>query len=288
MATFLPLPGNEALAAALAALTGGAEGLLETRRFPDGETYVRILSKVKAEDVVLVCTLAQPDEKILPLLFAAATARELGARSVRLVAPYLAYMRQDEAFNPGEAVSSRHFARLLSGAFDGLITVDPHLHRYADLSRIYSCATEVVHAAPLLARWIRENVREALVVGPDSESEQWASGIAALAGAPHVVLHKERLGDRDVRLALPPLDRWRDRQPVLVDDIVSSGATLVEAATGIRRAGLERPWCLAVHAMFGPRAAAALARVTKGVLTTNSVAHPSNLFDLAPQIAAAL
>ncbi|WP_164119514.1 ribose-phosphate pyrophosphokinase-like domain-containing protein, partial [Stenotrophomonas maltophilia] len=85
--------------------------------------------------------LAQPNEKILPLIFAAATARELGAARVGLVAPYLAYMRQDRRFNPGEAVTSRQMAHLVSGAFDWMVTVDPHLHRYSDLSEIYSIPT---------------------------------------------------------------------------------------------------------------------------------------------------
>src|SRR6185503_12811188 len=122
---------------------------------------------------IILCTLADPDAKFLPLIFAAATARELGAARVGLVAPYLAYMRQDRRFNPGEAVTSRYVAKLISGAFDWLVTVDPHLHRYGALGEIYTIPTRAIHAAPLMSDWIRRNVPDPLIVGPDSESEQW-------------------------------------------------------------------------------------------------------------------
>ena len=92
-------------------------GAIELRAFPDGETYLRFMSDLSGRTLVIVCTLDRPDEKFLPLLFAAATARELGATKVGLVAPYLAYMRQDRRFKPGEAVTSREVARLVSDAF---------------------------------------------------------------------------------------------------------------------------------------------------------------------------
>ncbi|MGZ8370426.1 MAG: ribose-phosphate pyrophosphokinase-like domain-containing protein, partial [Caulobacteraceae bacterium] len=103
---FLPMPGNDVRAAALALLCGGEVGDMNLRRFPDAETYFRIAQDVADRQVVLVCTLSDPDPKTLPLLFAAATVRELGAKSVGLVAPYLPYMRQDRRFGPGEAVTS--------------------------------------------------------------------------------------------------------------------------------------------------------------------------------------
>jgi len=87
------LPGNEALAAALAANPGAETGALAMRRFPDGETYLRFDSTVRGRRVILACSLHQPDDKALSLLFAAATARELGATRVGVAAPYLGYMR---------------------------------------------------------------------------------------------------------------------------------------------------------------------------------------------------
>src|SRR3546814_2878173 len=94
---------------------------------------MRLHSAVAGCDAAVVCTLARPDDQFLQLLFAARLLRESGARSVQLVAPYLAYMRQDRRFHDGEALTSRQFAQLLSAEFDGLVTVDPHLHRYGNL-----------------------------------------------------------------------------------------------------------------------------------------------------------
>ena len=172
---FIPTPGNEATARALAQSLDAAVGQLELRAFPDGETYLRFDSDLSGRSLAIVCTLDRPNDKILPLLFAAATARELGAVNVGLVAPYLAYMRQDRRFKPGEAVTSREIAQLLSNAFDWLVTVDPHLHRYSSLSEIYRIPTRAVHAASVMAEWIKANVPKALIIGPDSESEQWVS-----------------------------------------------------------------------------------------------------------------
>jgi len=179
----ISLPGNEAMAQALALSLGIELGQVELRKFPDAETYIRLLSDVNERQIVVACTLDRPDDKILSLLFLAATARELGAKRIGLVAPYLAYMRQDRRFNPGEAVTSRQIARLLSDSFDWLATVDPHLHRYSSLSEIYRIPTKVVHAAPLISEWIRKNVETPLIIGPDSESEQWVSAVAKEAGA---------------------------------------------------------------------------------------------------------
>ena len=227
MTMYIPLPGNEAMAAQLAEITNSALGELELRRFPDQETYVRIASDVAGKSVELVCTLARPDPQLPGLLFAAYTARELGATSVGLIAPYLAYMRQDKRFSDGESVSSRHFARLLSGAFDRVVTVDPHLHRIHDLDEVFSIKTKVVHAAPALADWITTHVENPLIIGPDSESAQWVSDVAGRIGAPHLVLSKIRHGDRNVEVTAPGLENWTGYQPVLVQTRLRRGPCTV-------------------------------------------------------------
>lgn len=276
MRIVLPMPGNETIAAALAVRTSADLGALETRRFPDRESYVRIASNVSGRDVDLVCTLARPDEQFLSLVFAANTTRELGAKSVRLVAPYLAYMRQDKRFKDGEAISSIHFARLLSQTFDSLVTIDPHLHRRRDLAEVFTIPTRVEHAAPLLADWIKDNVELPLVIGPDAESEQWVSAVAQKANAPHIVLSKQRFGDRHVEVAMPDMAPWRGRRPVLIDDIVSSGRTMIEAARQLLDQNLPKPFCLAVHPLFAEESYAELLALSERVVSTDTIPHISN------------
>lgn len=280
----LAFPGNEALAASLCQALGAEPVTIAMRRFPDAETYLRIDSDVHGRAVAVVCTLQDPDARFLPLVFMADTLRELGARTVGLVAPYLAYMRQDRRFQPGEAITSVSFACLLSARFDWLVTVDPHLHRRQSLAEIYTIPTAVAQAAPLLTAWIRAEVRDPLVVGPDSESEQWVRAVAEAVPCPYVVLEKTRRGDRDVSVSPiqdPP--ELRGRTPVLVDDIVSSARTMIETVRQLHRTGRPAPVCLAVHGLFAPGAYESLREAGAArIVTTNSVPHPSNAIDLTP------
>lgn len=288
MALFFALPGNEQLASDLAELTSGEAGDLELRHFPDGESYVRLISNVKGRDVFIVCTLARPDAQFVPLFFAAAAIRKLGARRVELIAPYLAYMRQDRIFHPGEALTSRLFAELLQQHFDRLITVDPHLHRHASLDEVYDIPTTVVHAAPLLAEWITNHVQEPIVIGPDAESAQWVERIGQQAGAPWTVFQKERRGDSDVRVSQSSLKDARGRIPILVDDIVSSGATMTQALGILNSADFDPAYCLAIHALCSARTARRLAARSAGFLTSNTVPNGAAVFGVAPLLAGAL
>ncbi|MHB1669832.1 MAG: ribose-phosphate diphosphokinase [Thiomonas sp.] len=260
--TLYPMPGNEARAAAIARALGGRVEVqvaaCNVHRFPDGENLVQVQAPAPGSQAVLVCTLNAPDSKTVPLLMAASTLRDLGATQVGLVAPYLAYLRQDRRFMPGEAVSARVYARLLSAHFDWLLTVDPHLHRIHDLSEIYALRSRVLHAAARMAAWIQAHVDRPLIVGPDGESAQWAADVAARVGAPVVVVSKTRLGDEDVRSTIPDLHLHLGRTPVLIDDIVSSGRTLVAALDHLREQHAPPAICLAVHGLFADNALAAI------------------------------
>lgn len=280
---------NEPLAQPLAEAIGGELAHLDIRKFPDGETYLRYATSPEGRPVAILCSLDRPDEKFLPLLFAAATARDLGAASVGLVSPYLAYMRQDRRFRPGEAVTSTCFAEVLSRQVDWLVTVDPHLHRRHALSEIYAVPAFALHAAPLIAAWIRETVEKPLLIGPDAESEQWVSAVASDAGAPHLVLQKTRRGDRDVEVSLPEVERWRDHTPVLVDDIVSTARTMIETVGHVVRADMRAPVCVAVHGLFaGDAYRGLLAAGAARVVTSNTVPHESNVIDVADLMAEAV
>lgn len=252
-------------------------GECEVRRFPDGECYVRIDTPVEGRDVIVVCSLDRPADKVLALLFMAATARDLGARRIGLVAPYLAFMRQDARFRTGEGITSAYFAELLSRRLDWLVTVEPHLHRWRSLEQIYSIPSRVARAAPYIAAWIRDNVADPVLLGPDAESVQWVAAVADRVGAPYVVLDKVRRGDRQVAVSVPDARELRGRNPVLIDDIISTARTMIEPVGHLLRAGLPAPVCIGVHAIFAGSAyddlkAAGAARV----VTCNTVAHRSN------------
>lgn len=285
----IALPGGRELAADLGGRLGVPVSELFAHTFPDGETLVRLDAEVKDRTVVFVGSLHHPNGKALSLVFAADAARELGAARVGLVAPYLAYMRQDHRFHPGEAITSRSFAKVLSSCLDFLLTVDPHLHRWDRLEQIYTCRTGIVRAAPAIARWLQANVPSPLIVGPDEESGQWVQEVARIAGAPWTTMVKTRRGDRDVSVELKDPQAAPGHQPVLVDDIVSSGRTMVVAAGALRDAGLPPPVCIGVHALFSDDAMPALRAVgVQRVVTCDTVAHATNGIALGEWIAPAL
>ncbi len=257
-------------------------GEMELRRFPDGESYVRVLTQVVGADVFILCSLAPADSLIMPLILLSEVLREMGVRHITLLAPYLGYMRQDKQFKSGEAVSSRHFAKLLSNYIDQLITIDPHLHRYNSLDEIYLIPSIVLHAAPLISAWIKQNVEKPILIGPDSESEQWVKAVADAADAPFMVLEKMRHGDRHVSISAPDTTLLEGRVPVLVDDIISSGHTMMETVAHLRHAGALPPVCIGVHGIFAERADEKMLAAGVGQLvTTNALAHKSNKIDVS-------
>lgn len=288
-ALLFELSAAPGLAAALTAELNAEVGILSRRQFPDGETYLRFDTPVSGRDVILLCTLDRPDPKLAPLLFAAAAARGQGAKSVGLVAPYLAYMRQDKQFHPGEAVTSRTFARILSESVDWLVTVDPHLHRYRDLGAVYSIPAAAVSATEAIAAWVRANVDDPVIVGPDEESSQWADRIASLAGAKSIVLTKQRSGDYSVAIDGAALDHLRRGTPVIVDDIASSGRTIIETVRLLAEHGRASSVCAVVHPIFAGDSFRRLMEAGAGkIVSTNAVAHETNAIDISQPLAEAV
>ncbi len=278
-------------AGALATALGVPLRPVARHRFPDGELRLTLPTGLSGS-VVLHRSLHQPNEKLVELLIAAPTARAQGAQAVLLCAPYLAYMRQDIEFTPGEAVSQRHLGALLARTVDGLVTVDPHLHRIASLDEVMpGCRPVARSAAPAIGTFVAARRPGALLLGPDGESEQWVR--AAAAGAPEPLDHawclKQRHGDHEVAVTLPPGLDLRGRAVVLVDDMASTGRTLVAAARLALAAGAARVDVAVTHALFVGDALEQLRAAGIGeVWSTGCVPHPSNAIEVTPLLAEAL
>lgn len=259
------------------------------RQFPDGESYLNILSDVAGQDLVVLCQLHQPNNKLIELMLFAETAKQQGAKTITLVTPYLAYMRQDKKFKAGECITSRHVSAWLSERFDSIITIDPHLHRYHQLNEIYSIPNTVLHATDLMADYIRQHIAKPLIIGPDSESEQWANAVAQQAGCDSIVLTKIRRGDSDVEVSLPELENYPDHQPVLIDDIISTGKTMIKAAENIVSLGGKSPICICVHPVFaeGALEEMQLADIAE-IISCDTILHASNKITVVEKLAQAI
>lgn len=276
------------LATPLAGALGVPLQWVARHRFPDGESRLRLPPQLPPR-VALLRGLQRPNEKLVELMIAALAARELGAERLTLVCPYLAYMRQDMAFQPGEAVSQRHVGRALAAWFDAVITVDPHLHRVATLKEAVPVAQAiVVSAAPLLADLIATRRPGALLVGPDGESAQWIAQAAAKHGFDHAVCRKIRHGDCNVEVALPDVS-VKGRAAVLLDDMASTGHTVARAAEALLAAGATSVDVAVTHALFAADALATMRSAGVGeIWSTDCIAHPTNAVAMAPALAAAL
>ncbi len=274
--------GNEDLTRNLARNLKMPLGEVQFRKFPDGESYVRILTEVKHKNVVLVCTLHQPDDKFLSLYFFCKIARTLQAKNVLLVAPYLSYMRQDKTFNPGEGITSKYFGDLISESIDGLVTVDPHLHRFKSLSSIYAVPSIVLRAAEEISRWVKQNVRDPFLIGPDEESKPWISQVAKNANAPFIILNKIRYGDRNVKVSWPDLEAFKNKTPVLVDDIISTAGTMIETIKHLKNSEMKNVVVIGIHAIFAGDAYQNLMDSGVGQLVTcDTIPHTTNAIDLS-------
>jgi len=285
--TVFNVNGHDGIVSALQSLPA-TRGECVVRHFPDGESYVRVLSDVVGQHAVIICGLEYPDEKCLPLLFLSRALRERGAVSVGLVAPYLSYMRQDKRFHEGEALTSKHFARLLSDHLDWLVTIDPHLHRYHAMHEVYTIPAQALHAAPLLAGWCH-TLGDAFLVGPDAESEQWVKALAEPAGLPYVIASKQRHGDRDVVISLPDTTHLAGKTPVLIDDVISSGMTMRVTLGVLRERGFSGMRVACVHALLAEGAEQGLRDAGAAELVSvNTIVHASNHIDAGELVAQAV
>ncbi|RPH46115.1 MAG: ribose-phosphate diphosphokinase [Burkholderiales bacterium] len=281
---------QEAPARRLADAAGLSCAPIETRRFPDGETLLRLPVPLASRSV-LFCSLGAPDARLVEVLLASRAAREHGVAHLTLVAPYLCYMRQDMAFRPGEAVSQRIIGGFLGGLFDAVITVDPHLHRIDRLDEAVTGGALAVSltAAAAIGAFLAGSVPDAILVGPDEESAQWVAAVAAHARRPFAVFTKTRHGDREVDVVAEGGAPVAGAPVVLIDDIASSGRTLAQAARVCLAAGATRVDAFVTHALCAEADLQALRAAGVGRLwSTDALAHPSNAVPLAPLLAAGL
>ncbi|MCK9396752.1 MAG: ribose-phosphate diphosphokinase [Methylobacter sp.] len=256
--------------------------------FPDGESLIRLPPSLP-EHLIICRSLNQPNGKLIELLLCATTARELGGRRLTLVAPYLGYMRQDIANRPGEAVSQRIIGKLLADLFDDVLTVDPHLHRISSLNQAVPIANAIsLSAADEIGRFLKGKFKHAILLGPDSESKQWVGAIARNIGFDYAIADKNRLGDKQVEMALPDKD-YRNNPVVIVDDMASTGRTLAKAAGLLQAAGSRDIYAIVTHALFcGDAYGHILDAGVKTIWSTDSIDHPSSCIKLDALLADAI
>jgi len=222
-------------------------------RFPDGEIRVIEGDYTPSETVAYVQTMhPRPNDTLVEMMITVDLLKELGAKRVIAVVPYLGYMRQDTRHEKGEAVSIRTVLKTLDFAgVDDIIGVDLHLHRLgrAELESFCKITIHEVSAMELLAMKAGKNLTKPLVIGPDAESERWAARAAELLGTDYDVLEKTRISAKEIRIKPRKLDA-KGRDVLIVDDMVSTGGTIMEVIKSLKAQGAGKITAACTHAVL--------------------------------------
>ncbi len=255
------------------------------KRFPDGEMYVRVGGRMEGDEVVIVQS-TRTDSDLLELLLLEDAVREAGARRIMVVVPYFGYARQDRLFFPGEPVSARALCRHVELDADAVITVD--LHSAQTLAHFTKPAFEA-SGIPAIARLLRERPTDVLV-SPDRGGIERVRRMSQLLDKPWFALEKRRIDSEHVELSLPASDAVpvRGKQVVLVDDVITTGGTIVEASKLLKSEGAGAISAACTHGLFLRDAFERIKAVTDEVYSTDTLGNPAEKASVAPDIAAIL
>ncbi len=262
---------------------------LEVTHFPDSEIKLRFKEDVRRKIVVLVQSFYNNiNDCIIETLFAAETARDLGAKKVILVAPYFPYLRQDRRFNPGECISLQTIAKNIDEDFDEILIIDPHLHREKTLKHIFRIKSHKLTANPLIVEYIKKKIKNPVIIGPDWESYKWAQKVAENIECDFSIMEKNRISSRKVKVKLHKKIDIKNKNLVFIDDMISTGHTLLEAIKSMKRLGAKKVTCFAVHGILVENALQKLRKAGAEVITTNTIPNKAAKIDVSSLIAESL
>lgn len=254
--------------------------------FPDGDIYLKFNADIKGEKIIIVESF-QPNsnQALLDIVFACKTAKDLGAKKVILISPYLAFMRQDKRFNPGEAINAHIMANLINECADKFITVDPHLHRILKMKDVFTIPAKNLTANHAIAMFIKKNIKKPIVVGPDWESYQWADKISAEIGVEDTVLEKTRHNTRDVDVEVKKEIEIEGKDVVIVDDIISTGNTMIKALKESKKRRARTVTAIGVHGLFVENGLKKMKKAGfDNIYTVNTIEHETNKIDITQTI----
>ncbi|MBU0627593.1 MAG: ribose-phosphate diphosphokinase [Nanoarchaeota archaeon] len=262
---------------------------LEVTHFPDTEIKLKFNINVKNKIIVLIQSFYRDiNDCIIETLFAAETAKDLGAKKVILVAPYFPYLRQDKRFNPGECVSLRTIAKNIDEDIDEIYIIDPHLHREKTLSHIFKIKSHKLTANSLIENYIKKTVKNPVIIGPDWESYKWAQRVAEKVGCDFAIMEKERYSARKVSVKLNKKIDIRSKNLIFIDDMISTGHTLLEAIKAMKKLGGKKVTCFAVHGILVENALEKLQKAGATVITSNTIPNKAAKIDVSEIISNSL
>lgn len=278
-------PASAELADKIAVQTGFEKVPVASRIFPDGENYVRLEGTVKGEHVAIIQTTCSPqDSRLMQLAFMAAAAKRNGAKKVTAVVPYLAYARQDKIFLPGENISIETLGSMLKAAgIDQLVTINVH---ESNALKLFPIPAKSISAIPLLAGYfVQKGVKKAFALSPDKGAMYIAqeAQTVMLGEVGHLEKHRDRYTGQTTQTA-SHLD-VKGKAVIILDDIISTGGTIVGAAKILREQGASHVFTACVHGLLiGDAEKRILDAGVEEIVATDSVPTKASKVSLAPLI----
>ena len=290
------------LAIALAEILEMESVLIESRKFPDGEGYVRVPSEsfgiIRSEPVILVSN-TFPDSGIMRTILMLEAINDIRKGDLEnlknegeqimdnvgpgifLAVPYYGYARQDKRFSPGETVSARVISEILGRSCDGMVILDLHEPKVLDGSEL---KIGFVSSMPEIADVLDKEVNPDFILSPDKGAIDRASEVAKIGGWEFSYLEKTRIDAHTIEHQAKDLD-VNGKVVAIVDDMISTGGTICRASDALRRQGAKAVYAACTHGLFTGGALSKLANHVDGVYTTDSLRNPRSVVSSAPALA---
>ena len=290
------------LAIALSEILEMEAVLIESRKFPDGEGYVRVPSEsfgiIRSEPVILVSN-TFPDSGIMRTILMLEAINDIRKGDLEnlknegeqimdnvgpgifLAVPYYGYARQDKRFSPGETVSARVISEILGRSCDGMVILDLHEPKVLDGSEL---KIGFVSSMPEIADVLDKEVNPDFILSPDKGAIDRASEVAKIGGWEFSYLEKTRIDAHTIEHQAKDLD-VNGKVVAIVDDMISTGGTICRASDALRRQGAKAVYAACTHGLFTGGALSRLANHVDGVYTTDSLRNPRSVVSSAPALA---
>ena len=296
---------SQDLAASVARELGEKLCYVETRKFPDGERYLRISESVENEEVTVIQSTGYPqDENLMELIFMIANLKDLGAKKVRVVVPYMGYARQEKRFNPGETISAKIVCEMIESAgADEFITFNIHEKCVLDF---FNIPARNISAMPDIAdylnkKFFKKEDAKPLIIAPDKGAYGFAQEISEIIGCDYTYLTKVRLGPDKVETKIVDVrcdsesentvnvDSVKGMHAIIVDDIIATGGTIVNAINILKQYGASSVDVCCVHPILTNNGATRIyAAGANKIIGTNSLSSDTSRVSIASSIADAL
>ncbi|HTX60881.1 MAG TPA: ribose-phosphate diphosphokinase [Methanobacterium sp.] len=259
---------------------------LESRKFPDGERYIRIRGNIDTKAVIIQSTGYPQDQNLMELFFILKTLKNMEVEDIRVVIPYFGYGRQEKRFKSGEAISAQVIAELLeeAGASE-LYSINLHEDGLCDL---FNIPAHNLSAMPLIAEYLGERYNDPIIVAPDKGALGFAHEIAGILNCEYDYMEKTRISPEVVETKPNKLD-VKDREVVIIDDIISTGGTIVNASQILRKHGASKIAVSCVHPVLVEDALLKIfATGVDEVVSTDTLQSDVSTISVAPLIARAI